>query len=427
MSSKQTNRDAFCMLIPKIWRTNQEVEVEIVHENIFAFHFQTALDRNRVLTGGPWNFDGSLLAIEEPRGWGDFSKMLFRWMDFWVQIHNVPLLCMTKDIASFLGEKIGKVKELDLGVSGDCIGKFIRIRVQIDTLKPLKRGLRLQLEGNREEITTLLRYERLPEYCFCCGMIDYHFRVCTKAINESSSVVVTDYAYGSWLRASNPTRGRGRVAKRENDYVGEVLVDQQIQPALDPSHTVDVPPPPSTSGQNNAVEHVNVVDHVIDRHRDKGKTKIRVITDSRSEIVAEECFHQKSMVGQDQSMYGEPIFKFKSQTKTPMSSTKLTSVSSSNNFLFDSMQTPLQVSNEKVTISNELAKYAAKIFMESGLDVCKQKTKLGPALANTIISDGSSRKKTRWKRLARSSLSDTTMEDNPSRYKRNLKSDIVLE
>ncbi|KAH7561070.1 hypothetical protein JRO89_XS10G0167500 [Xanthoceras sorbifolium] len=63
----QTNRKAFKALIPKIWRTNQEVTVELVCDNIFAFHFQNIQDKKRVLSEGPWNFDNSLLVLKEPQ------------------------------------------------------------------------------------------------------------------------------------------------------------------------------------------------------------------------------------------------------------------------------------------------------------------------------------------------------------------------
>ncbi|KAH7570831.1 hypothetical protein JRO89_XS05G0200800 [Xanthoceras sorbifolium] len=56
---------------------------------------RNAIDRKRVLMGGPWNFDNAMLVLEVPTG-------------------------------------IGKVKDIDVGASGDCFGKFLRLRVAID-------------------------------------------------------------------------------------------------------------------------------------------------------------------------------------------------------------------------------------------------------------------------------------------------------
>ncbi|KAK2639396.1 hypothetical protein Ddye_027191 [Dipteronia dyeriana] len=70
---------------------------------------------------------------------------------FWVQIHKVPLLCMTKKIGEFLGNMIGEVREIDTGPSGDCVGKFIRVRVVINVNQPLRSLLRVDvlLDGRK--------------------------------------------------------------------------------------------------------------------------------------------------------------------------------------------------------------------------------------------------------------------------------------
>ncbi|KAH7557336.1 hypothetical protein JRO89_XS11G0122900 [Xanthoceras sorbifolium] len=107
--------------------------------------------------GGPWNFNNVLLVLEVPTGYGDFSEMQFRWADFWIQVHNVPLVCMSKNIRLLLGQSISRVKDIDVGASGDCFGKFLHLIVSIDTSKPLKRVLRVKLDGMEMKKTLLLK------------------------------------------------------------------------------------------------------------------------------------------------------------------------------------------------------------------------------------------------------------------------------
>ncbi|KAH7548541.1 hypothetical protein JRO89_XS14G0159300 [Xanthoceras sorbifolium] len=76
---------------------------------------RNAMDHKRVLEGGPWNFDNALLVPEIPTGFGDFTNMEFRWTTFWIQIHNIPPICMTKQVGIQLGQHIGTVKEIDVG------------------------------------------------------------------------------------------------------------------------------------------------------------------------------------------------------------------------------------------------------------------------------------------------------------------------
>ncbi|TXG57376.1 hypothetical protein EZV62_018689 [Acer yangbiense] len=122
-------------------------------------------DRRRVLIGEPWSFDNFLIVLAKPNGKGDILNIPFNKTAFWVQIHNVPLLCMTKQIGSFLGSLIGDVEEIDEGVSGDYDGKFLRVRVIINVDQPLRRILQVDVLGDREESVMLLRYEWLPDHC----------------------------------------------------------------------------------------------------------------------------------------------------------------------------------------------------------------------------------------------------------------------
>lgn len=39
---------------------------------------------------------------------------------------------MNEEIVLLLGKKLGVVKEIDLRKADDCLGKFIRVRVEVD-------------------------------------------------------------------------------------------------------------------------------------------------------------------------------------------------------------------------------------------------------------------------------------------------------
>ncbi|KAK3211281.1 hypothetical protein Dsin_015987 [Dipteronia sinensis] len=120
LSNKQVNRDAFISVIPNIWKFVEDFEIEVVSRNTFSFTFKNVNDQHQVLLGGPWSFDKALLVLEAPVGNGDVQNMTFNKMAFWVQIHNVPLFCMTVDIGKFLGghdqrdEQLRRMLRVDL-------------------------------------------------------------------------------------------------------------------------------------------------------------------------------------------------------------------------------------------------------------------------------------------------------------------------
>ncbi|KAK2649086.1 hypothetical protein Ddye_016575 [Dipteronia dyeriana] len=122
LANMQVNGEAFRTTIPRFWKTSQEVEIEVISDNVFAFFFQNQDDRRRVLTGGLWSFDKALLILEEPTGEGNFADLRFDKAAFWVQIHKILLLCMNRKICLFLGNLIGDVVKIDEGASGDCWG-----------------------------------------------------------------------------------------------------------------------------------------------------------------------------------------------------------------------------------------------------------------------------------------------------------------
>ena len=48
----------------------------------------------------------------------------------------------------------------------------------MDITKPLKRCVRLSVDDTGEVITAILLYERLPEFCYVCGLIGHGLRDC---------------------------------------------------------------------------------------------------------------------------------------------------------------------------------------------------------------------------------------------------------
>ncbi|TXG60826.1 hypothetical protein EZV62_012189 [Acer yangbiense] len=204
-SHKHINREAFRTVMPKIWRT-QGLEIEVVRDNIFLFYFRNQKDRTRTLAGGPWCFDNCLLALEKVNGVGDIDQVGFHRADFWVQIHNAPLLCMTKEMGMFLGQIIGELKDIDVGSTGECFGKYLRVRVAIDLNQPLKRFLRMDLTGDGKESLLLLRYKKLPEYCFHCGRLGHSFSDCGLRKENHARPMDVDFEFGAWLRVLNPPR-----------------------------------------------------------------------------------------------------------------------------------------------------------------------------------------------------------------------------
>ncbi|KAK3198917.1 hypothetical protein Dsin_022332 [Dipteronia sinensis] len=218
ITNKMVNREAFLGLIGRIWQVEEGLEVEVVRHNIFTFHFHSIGDQRRVLEGGPWTFDGTLIVLAEPSEKGAIEDLRFDCSEFWVQIHCVPLVCMTKEIGRFLRGMVGEVMEVDVRKSGECSGKFLKVRVRIDVNIPLRRYLRVDVIGDGEETAMVLRYEHLPNHCFRCGCIGHSTQDCPNPTLLMEAGGREDRPFGAKLRASGPEKLGGQKGRRGNNF-----------------------------------------------------------------------------------------------------------------------------------------------------------------------------------------------------------------
>ncbi|KAK4394020.1 hypothetical protein Sango_1872800 [Sesamum angolense] len=90
---------------------------------------------------------------------------------------------MTKDVVSFIGNKLGKFKEVELDSNGEAWGSSIRIRVTIDITKPLKQVLKIRTVLGDDHLVTFT-YERLPNFCYLCGCLGHLSRQCELQLQE---------------------------------------------------------------------------------------------------------------------------------------------------------------------------------------------------------------------------------------------------
>lgn len=108
--------------------------------NIFVICSKSLTEKCRALNSGPWTF----LVLTSPSATDQPMDMDFNFCAFWIQIHNIPFQCMTTEMASFLGTKIGEVEKVECEGSDGWACPFIRIKVKIDITKPLRRGTRIE-------------------------------------------------------------------------------------------------------------------------------------------------------------------------------------------------------------------------------------------------------------------------------------------
>ena len=109
-------------------------------------------------------------------------------MIFWVQVHDIPIQYMTKEVAENICDIIGEVQKSVDAITNEG-GHFIRVRVMIDITLPLCRGRVITLE-NGSKNWVQFKYEHLPNLCFWCGHSNHADKNCKLWLQSKGTLTV---------------------------------------------------------------------------------------------------------------------------------------------------------------------------------------------------------------------------------------------
>lgn len=108
------------------------------------------------------------------------TEINFNTVQFWVQLQGLPMEFITVGSAEKILSQIGKLIEIeDPRVEGKLIRPYIRARVEININTPLSTGCWVPRK-NLPKIWVFIKYERLQDLCYCCGIIGHDQNNCTK-------------------------------------------------------------------------------------------------------------------------------------------------------------------------------------------------------------------------------------------------------
>jgi hypothetical protein len=208
--SKELLKDS----LSRWWKIKGEPSFKVLGDNLFLIDFTYKEDKERVLARQSWVFENSLFLIEDFDGTAAPTEFTFDKASFWVQMTNLPLGCMGKEIGEMIAASVGVVQAIDTDGEGLGWGESLRAKILLDLSKPLPRGRKIKLQGSTRWIT--FKYEHLPKFCFNCGVIVHGKSGCTR----QSSLRLQEQEYGPWLRAPSPTRLTDRNQGRFNTRRG---------------------------------------------------------------------------------------------------------------------------------------------------------------------------------------------------------------
>lgn len=129
------------------------------------------VDMNHILEDDPWAFEQSLLILKRLNPNELPFEISLDTSEFWVQVHKLPASFFMENIAKAIGTTLEEFIRANKKNFDGTWKSFMRVRVILDITKPLRRKMKLKKGGDWMWVD--FKYERLPNFCFLCGVIGH--------------------------------------------------------------------------------------------------------------------------------------------------------------------------------------------------------------------------------------------------------------
>lgn len=188
LSEKTINSRAMKNKLADVWKPAMGINIKDIGIGVYLFQFYHKEDLQWVLNGGPWSFDNIMLVLDIVPPGEDPAKVSLFFLNFWIQIHDLPSSFMKETVGrqlrNFFGEFIMYDHKNETSLWRECM----RIKVKIDVRNPLKRKKKI-ICMNGKDFVVQCKYEKLRDFCFVCGMVSHTERFCRKFLNSRGDEV----------------------------------------------------------------------------------------------------------------------------------------------------------------------------------------------------------------------------------------------
>ncbi|KAL3820342.1 hypothetical protein ACJIZ3_006247 [Penstemon smallii] len=202
---KSANLESIKNILSKAWSPAKGIDVKQIGDSRFIFSFKHKLDLKRALENGPWSYEKRLIVLNTVKPDDDPFIVELNWTDFYVLISGLPLAKSNRVMGEKICRRLGTFKGIQSESSDSILGSVIRARVGLNITKPIPRVMKI-FNDKGDTIVVSFRYERLPNFCYHCGLFDHTSALCNNRYLFEEEQKVEDLPYGSWLRAPNSGR-----------------------------------------------------------------------------------------------------------------------------------------------------------------------------------------------------------------------------
>ena len=127
MTRRALSVEAVGRTLKPLWKTRNGFEIREVGNHVLLFVFDDENEAERILATEPWTYDKHLIILSHYDGSCPIQSVRFHTVNFWIQIHGLPVNRLNEKTAYGIGKSIGEVSRASR--TGELIcGNFLRVR-----------------------------------------------------------------------------------------------------------------------------------------------------------------------------------------------------------------------------------------------------------------------------------------------------------
>ena len=131
LTCKPFNKREALSTIKKAWGLEDGVHVVEVGSNLFQFKFRSEFELDRVYTDGLWCLDNQALLLTRWESGMAATNVKFESISLWVQIWGAPFDLRTSQVAEEVGNRLGRVLEVEKQRNNESQNFFMQVKVAI--------------------------------------------------------------------------------------------------------------------------------------------------------------------------------------------------------------------------------------------------------------------------------------------------------
>ncbi|WOL20094.1 hypothetical protein Cni_G28896 [Canna indica] len=161
-------------LMPKIWKLKSSCQIVDLSAGFFVFKFENEKDYWNTFGGGPWFLRGQALSLIP---WKDSFQPLTEFISSVGATPGVTIRVFESKYSTTNCCWMGRPIKIDEYTKLGARGKFARICILLDIMKPLEQGI--WIDSKDDNFFQTVAYENIPNLCYVCGKVGHKENVCS--------------------------------------------------------------------------------------------------------------------------------------------------------------------------------------------------------------------------------------------------------